>query len=241
MKAEELLKEVRGQNLTQKIENLRSSLKRIALASGILTLINFFYTERIIKFVGKSVTTAPLVFYSPGEAFISYLKVAFLSSLFMISPLIFYYLWQGISPFFVQESKTYTIPVVVSAVVLFLTGCTLCYFFVLPFGIQFLISYGTSQIDPYLSIESYVSFVFWLTFAFGMVFELPLVMLLLGRIGVVQAHHLTWGRKYAILIIAITSAVLTPTPDIFNMSLMMAPLLVLYEISVILVKLFGKK
>jgi sec-independent protein translocase protein TatC len=238
---EQFLKDIRGKNLVQNIINFRRSLLRIAVASGILTLINLFYTEQIIKLVGQSITTVPLVFYSPGEAFISYIKVAFLSSLFLISPLIFYYFWQGIAPFFMQDGQTYALPVVMSAVVLFLTGCILCYFFVLPYGIQFLVSYGTSQIDPYLSIDSYVSFVFWLTFAFGMIFELPLIMLLLGRVGLIQASHLTWGRRYAFLIIAITSAILTPTPDIFNMCLMMAPLMVLYEVSVILVKLFGKK
>jgi len=236
----ELLKDIDRQQFTQNVENFRRSLIQIALISGALTVVNFFYTQQLIKLVGSRITSVPLVFYSPGEAFLSYIKVAFLSSLFMISPLIFYYLWRGIAPFFIQNSEAYTVPIVLSAVVLFLSGCALCYFIILPFGIQFLVSYGTSQIDPYLSIDSYVSFVFWLTFAFGVVFELPLVMLLLGRVGMVQVHHLTWGRKYAVLLIAIASAVLTPTPDIFNMSLMMVPLLILYEISVILVKLFGK-
>lgn len=236
-----LLENGYGQQFVQNIENLRRSLIRIAISSGILTVINFFYAKQIIQLVGRSVTSAPLVFYSPEEAFLSFIKVAFLSSLFMISPLIFYYLWKGIAPFFTPRNATYTVPVVLSAIALFFLGSFLCYFMILPFGIQFLIGYGTSLIDPYLSIGKYVSFVFWLTFAFGMIFELPLIMLLLGRVGIVQPYHLTWGRKYALLIIAVTSAVLTPTPDIFNMSLMMIPLLVLYEVSIILVKLFGKK
>ena len=124
---------------------------------------------------------------------------------------------------------------------LFYSGAAFCYFITLPFGIQFLMGYQSATIKPMISVAKYISFCVAFIFAFGLIFELPLILALLSYIRVVTASFLTHNRRYAILIIAILSAVLTPTPDIFNMALMGGPLYVLFEIGVLLVKIIEKR
>ena len=108
-------------------------------------------------------------------------------------------------------------------------------------GINFLVTYGSDTLKPMIGLARYLTFSIGLIFAFGLIFELPLVMLILGRVGLVGYDFLARNRKYALLINALLSAALTPTPDAYTMLLMMAPLQVLYEMSIWLVRIFGKK
>jgi Sec-independent protein secretion pathway component TatC len=110
----------------------------------------------------------------------------------------------------------------------------------LPYGVRFLLSFKTSNLEPVISVKKFVSFCFLFVFGFGCIFEIPLVMILLARLGLVQAGMLAGQRRYAILSISIISAVLTPTPDIFNMALMGVPLYLLYEIGLIGMRIWGK-
>jgi sec-independent protein translocase protein TatC len=112
---------------------------------------------------------------------------------------------------------------------------------VLPVGINFLITYGSEDLQPMIGLAKYLTFCIGLTFAFGLIFELPLIMLILGRFGVIGYQGLARNRKYALLLNSIMSALLTPTPDAYTMLLMMAPMQVLYELSIWLVRIFGKK
>lgn len=180
----------------------------------------------------------PLVYYSVPEAFLSSVKIALFTGIFFSAPFLFNELWKSVAPFFTPHSREYSHPVVASASLLFYAGGTICYYLLLPAGIQFLIGYQTSHIKAAISLDSYVSFSASFIFGFGIAFEMPLVMLLLGKAGVVNALMLKEYRRYAILIIAIVSAIITPTPDVFNLSLMAVPLLVLYELSIILVRVF---
>ncbi|MBI3076767.1 MAG: twin-arginine translocase subunit TatC [Deltaproteobacteria bacterium] len=138
------------------------------------------------------------------------------------------------------DYRRYSVPVIAAATVLFLAGATLCYFVVLPSGVQFLISYQTDTLKPMISLKTYVTFCVAFIFAFGFVFEMPLVLLVLNRAGLVSRGRLVRQRRYAVLASAIISAVLTPTPDVYNMMLMMVPMVVLYELSILVIRLFGR-
>jgi sec-independent protein translocase protein TatC len=131
--------------------------------------------------------------------------------------------------------------VVLSSTIFFLIGAVFCYVMVLPMSMKFLMSFGTEKLKPMIQIKDYISFVSYMTLAFGAVFELPVISFFLGRIGIISARTFIKGRKYAIVIILILAAVITPTPDAFTQLMLAGPLYFLYEVSIIVLKMTAKK
>lgn len=182
-----------------------------------------------------------LIFTGIAEGFLTYLKVALLAGLFLAAPVIFYELWKFVAPGLYRHEKRYVFPFVLLSTIFFVGGALFGYFVVFPVGFQFFIgTFTTEFIKPLPSIKEYLSFSTKLLLAFGIVFELPLLIFFLSRIGVVDAAFLSRQRKYAILIIFIVAATITP-PDIISQLMMAGPLIVLYEIGIIVARLFGKK
>ncbi len=175
------------------------------------------------------------------EAFLALLKLTLYGSLFLSIPVIFYQIWKSFSPLFQSKGLKSHVPVLLAAILLFYLGASFCYFVTLPFGIRFLLGYQSAHLKPMISVGKYVSFCAGFIFAFGLIFELPLIIALLSYVKIVQASFLTQQRRYAILLIAILSAVLTPTPDFFNMALMGGPLYLLFEIGVLLAKIIERQ
>ncbi|MBI4642009.1 MAG: twin-arginine translocase subunit TatC [Candidatus Tectomicrobia bacterium] len=225
--------------LFQGIQVFRSKLLKLSLVVGLVAIASSFFLDVIIPLLEKPLGF-PLVLYAPGEALVTIIKICIFTSLFLTFPFLLYELWTALAPIFITISTMQTCIIVLSSWLLFLSGVLLCYMAVLPFAIQFLIGFGGEHLEPLLSANRYLTFVMTLIFAFGVIFELPLILLLLARIGIVTAPFLSKYRRYAILVIAIASAVITPTPDAYTMLLMAAPLYLLYEVSIILIKLFGK-
>ena len=224
--------------------NILERFKRefIEIASIILIFSIFgYFLSSDVQFQFERLIGDKLAYFSPQEAFLTILKISFLTGLFLSFPLIFYKIWKVVSNKYGFKKRLTSLSVVTGGVMLFLSGAALCYFAVLPVGIKFLIGYETDYMIPYISIGKYINFCGGLILAFGLSFELPLVMLVLGRIGIINSYMLSKYRKYAILVIAIVSAIITPTPDAYSMMLMTVPLVILYEVSIILVKLFGKR
>ena len=224
--------------------NILERFKRefIEIASIILIFSIFgYFLSSDVQFQFERLIGDKLAYFSPQEAFLTILKISFLTGLFLSFPLIFYKIWKVVSNKYGFKKRLTSLSVVTGGVMLFLSGAALCYFAVLPVGIKFLIGYETDYMVPYISIGKYINFCGGLILAFGLSFELPLVMLVLGRIGIINSYMLSKYRKYAILVIAIVSAIITPTPDAYSMMLMTVPLVILYEVSIILVKLFGKR
>jgi len=155
--------------------------------------------------------------------------------------LIFYYVWKAFSPVFRSKGLNSATGILVASIFLFYLGAFFCFFVALPNGVKFLLGYQSAHIKPMISAGKYVSFCTVFIFGFGLTFELPLILALLSYLRVVNAVFLTRNRKYAILLIAIIAAVVTPTPDVFNMSLMGVPMYLLFEIGVILVKAIERK
>jgi sec-independent protein translocase protein TatC len=120
---------------------------------------------------------------------------------------------------------------------LFYAGTVFCYFVTLPFGINFLLGFGSEELRPVISIGKFVTFVTVFILAFGVIFELPILMVFAGRTKMLSRQFFARNRKYALLLIAITAALLTPTPDIFNMALMGGPLYILYEFGIVILRL----
>ncbi len=231
---------IKREELFQSLGSLRKGLFHIIGAVVLLGVILFPFSKQLLRHLHRALQE-DLVAYGIPEAFLSLFKLTLFASLFLSIPVIFHHLWGAFSHLFQKRGMKSSFPVLLTAILLFYLGAFFCYFVTLPFGIHFLMGYQSATIKPMISVAKYISFCVGFIFAFGLVFELPLILALLSYIRVVNASFLTRNRRYAILLIAILSAVLTPTPDIFNMALMGGPLYILFEIGVLLVKIIEKK
>lgn len=192
-----------------------------------------------IHFIHK--TPVSLVFLAPAEAFWMHMKVSFLASFIFVLPVIFYQLWKFISPGLLAKEKKYLIPFLFSSTILFLVGALFCFFIILPFAMTFLLGYKTGSLTPMISVGSYVDFCMKLILAFGAIFELPLAIIFLAKFGIVTPGGLAKNRKYAILLSFVAAATLTPTPDAFNQTLMAVPIIILFEIGILLSRFIYRK
>jgi sec-independent protein translocase protein TatC len=161
--------------------------------------------------------------------------------LFLAAPVILWQIWAFVAPGLHQHEKKYATPFVLIGSLLFIGGGVFSLKVVTPYAISFLLSYSRPGLQPMISIGSYVDFLLKFTVAFGLVFELPLAITLLARMGVVTPAMLAKNRKYAILGAFIAAAILTPTPDAFNQTLMAGPLIILYEVGIICARIFGRR
>jgi len=228
------------EEIFQALTKLRKGFLQIVAVVILLGIVIFPFSKTLLRHLHLSLQENLVAFAIP-EAFLSVLKLTLYASLFFSIPIIFYQVWKSFSPLFRLKGKKSSTLILLTAIFLFYLGAFFCTFVTLPFGIRFLLGYQSAHIKPMISVEKYVSFCTAFIFGFGLTFELPLILALLSYIKVVNAAFLTRNRRYAILLIAIVSAVVTPTPDVFNMALMGGPLYILFEIGVILVKIIERK
>lgn len=182
-----------------------------------------------------------MVFTGVVEPFFIYLKVALLCGIILASPVVLYEVWAFVAPGLYREERRWFLFSVLFSVVLFAGGVAFAFEVVFPFGFKYLLGYSAPGLKPFLSMGEYFSMATRLLLAFGLIFQLPLAMLVLARLGVVSARQMASWWRYAIVAIVIASAVLTPTPDVFNQLLMAGPLIVLYGVGVAAAAIFGKK
>ena len=222
---------------------LRTRIVRSLLALLVGLVIALPFSQRVMDYLAKPAreTGHNLVFLALTEAFWVQMKIGLLVGLFIAAPAILWQVWRFISPGLHTQEKKYAAPFVIVGSLLFIGGGAFALKVVTPFAIQFLLSYERPGLQAMISIGSYIDFLLKFTVAFGAVFELPLIITILARMGVVNAKMLGRNRKYAILGAFIAAAILTPTPDMFNQALMAGPLIVLYEVGIVCARVFGKK
>lgn len=189
----------------------------------------------------KEKTPISLVFLAPAEAFWMHMKVSFFASLIVALPVIFYQIWKFISPGLKSNEKKYVIPFLVISTFLFLAGSLFCFVIIVPFAMTFLLGYKTGSLTPMISVGSYIDFCLKFILAFGAIFELPLAIIFLAKFDIVSPDTLAKNRKYAILFAFIAAAILTPTPDAFNQLLMAVPIVILYEIGILMSRIIYRK
>jgi len=232
---------MKREEIFQALSSLRKGLLQIIIVILLSAIIVFPISKEFLAYLCQRTLETDLVAYSIPEAFFSLLKLTLYTSLFCSIPVIFYHLWKAFSPIFRSKGLSSTNGILFTSLFLFYLGAFFCFFVALPNGVKFLLGYQSAHIKPMISAGKYVSFCAVFIFGFGLTFELPLVLALLSTLRVVNAAFLTRNRKYAILLIGIIAAVVTPTPDVFNMSLMGVPMYALFEIGVILVKVIERK
>ena len=233
--------------LTTHLEELRRKL----IISGVSWLVAFLacyaYAEQLFDLIAGPVRLAlpegtSLVFITATEPFFTYLKISALAALLVSMPVIFWQLWSFIAPGLYKNEKRYVLPFVLASTLCFATGAFFGYSFVFPMAFKVLIEFGTGSgdLNAMLSMGSYLSLSSKLLLAFGLVFELPVVIFFLARLGVVDHKMLARNRKFALLAAFLIGAVLTP-PDVFSQTALAVPFVVLYEIGIIVARLFGKR
>jgi sec-independent protein translocase protein TatC len=227
--------------ITGHLEELRSRLIKVVWTVLGGMVLTYTVSDVLIGWL-KRPLAADLYFFSPMEAFWVTIKVSFFAGLFLSLPVALYQIWRFISPGLLPHERRLAGPFVLVGCLFFVLGLAFCYFVVAPFALNFLVGFGIQQgLKPVFSIGLYIDFLLKFLLAFGLVFELPLVLTILAKLGLVTPQFLSRNRRYAILVNAILAAILTPTTDVFNMMLMMIPLLIFYELGIWGARFFGRK
>lgn len=233
------------QSFLEHLEELRRRLINSFIAVGLCFIVCYIFSEEIFSFLTIPLrkTLPPgttMIFTNLPEAFFTYLKLSFFSAIFLASPYILYQAWLFVAPALYSHEKRYVVPFVLSATFFFVAGAAFGYFVVFPFGFKFFLGFATDFIRPAPKIKEYLSLAFALLLAFGLIFELPVFIFFLSRMGVVDYRMLARNRRYAILIIFVAAAIFTP-PDVITQLMMAGPLLLLFELSIWVAKIFGRR
>jgi len=205
----------------------------------------YAYIKEIVEILMRPLVKAlppgsSLVFTAVPEAFFTYFKAALLAGVFFSAPFILYQIWAFVSPGLYEREKKYVLPYLFVSSFFFLVGALFCYFIVFPIVFRFFLSFASEEIRPLPAIREYLTFTIKLLLAFGLLFQWPALVLFLSRMGVISGPLLSKNRKYAILAIFVAAAILTP-PDLISQLLLAGPLLALYEGSIWMAKLLGRK
>ncbi len=206
----------------------------------LLTTIGFYSVSPKILAIVQSHLEQKLAFFGVFEPFFALVKVSIVCTIIILTPYFLWLIWKELAKVFGFRHLTGFL-FILTGVFLFYTGVSFCYFVTLPYGVKFLLSFQKEKVIPTISVGHFVNFVGIFLLAFGFIFELPLIMVVLTKIGLLDPYKAAYFRRHAILIISILAAVLTPTPDVFNMALMGIPLYLLFEIGLLCAKLVYKK
>lgn len=235
----------KNQSLVEHLTELRVRLIRASIFILIAGLLSYSFSEKIFDIIRNPIVpylkNMGLVFTAPMDKFMAHVKIAIFSGVLLSSPVWFYQIWQFIAPGLYKNERRYTLGFLFSAVILFTIGILLCYFAVLPVTFEFLLNFGGTVDQPMITIDEYLSFFITIHLAFGVAFELPLILVILGMFGIISQSFLKEKRRYAIVLLSIFSGVVTPSPDAITMLLLLVPLALLYEVSVIAVGIFERR
>jgi sec-independent protein translocase protein TatC len=230
---------------TAHLDELRKRLIACFIAVGVGFAASYGFKEYLFQILVRPLmqvmeTGDTLIFTGLPEAFFTYLKVSLLSGLMLASPVIIYEFWMFVTPGLYDKERRILLPIIILSTFFFVGGALFGYFIVFPWGFKFFLGFATETIRPLPSMKEYLGFSAKLLLAFGFVFELPLVLTFLARIGVVSVEFLKKNRKYALLLFFAGAAILTP-PDVVTQVMMALPLMLLYEISILGARIFGRK
>jgi sec-independent protein translocase protein TatC len=230
---------------TAHLEELRTRLIHCSVAIAVGFVISYFFKEKLFEILTHPLISVmgkgdKLIFTGLPEAFFTYLKVAFFSGIMLAMPVLLYEFWMFVAPGLYKKEKHLLFPIIFLCSFFFIGGAFFGYFIVFPYGFKFFLGFASDTIKALPSMREYLSFATKLLIAFGLVFELPLVITCMASIGIVSVDFLKKNRKYALLLFFVGSALLTP-PDVVTQIMMAFPLMLLYEVSIVGARIFGKK
>lgn len=225
------------------LEHLVELRWRLAIAAVFFitaTVISFSQVDKIRSVLTLPLNDAQLIYLTPPEAFIANIRVSVISGAILASPIFIYQVLAYLFPAFKRSERYFAIALVFGICCFFILGILFAYHIVFPIVIRFFLQFATDELSAFFTISEYLSFVISFHMAFGLVFQLPLMTWALGRLGLLSTQFMRRNRKYALLIMLIMSAIITP-PDIISQAVMVGPLLLLYEIGLFMVLLSEKR
>jgi sec-independent protein translocase protein TatC len=229
------------------LKELRTRLLHAIVGIGVGMAVAGVYAEQLFRWVMKPVLASlpegqRALHYTSGlEPFLVYLKVALYGGMFIAAPWVLWQLWQFVAPGLYRREKRVVVPFLVSGTALFYGGGAFCYFLVMPYAFPALVGFAGPDMRPILTMREQLTLVLAMLLGFGIIFEVPIIIAFLSMIGLVDASFLAKYRRHAIVVNTIIAAVVTPTGDPFNLALMAVPMIVFYEIGILLARLLGKK
>ena len=221
-------------NFFEHVDELRDRIVKCLVFIFCAAVFSYFFIDSILAYIIQPI--GQIVFTSPGDAFITRFTLSIFCGVILSSPYFFVHVWQFISEGLKDREKRLARIYGPFSIIAFFVGAAFAYFIIIPISLQFLMSFSTDYIVPMITIESYISFISTMVLVFGIVFELPLVLLILTKLGIATPAFLIQKRRYAIVGILIVSAIVTP-PDFVTQLMLAVPLVILYEVGVTLSKI----
>lgn len=230
-KLEEMQSKLEEMDILEHLDELRKRIIICAVFTLVFSIAAYIKSDWITKLLKTPLGDIDLVFLTPVEGFITKLKVAAFGGMVLASPIMFFHTLKFISPGMYRKEKILLFSSLPFMVILFFGGIYFCFAYILPTTLNYLMSFGNEYMKPMLSVGKYFSFAIMLTFTLGVIFELPMLMLLLSKFGLINYKTLAKKRKYALLIIVVITALITPTPDAVTLLAVSLPLVLLFELS----------
>lgn len=231
-------------SLVEHLVELRYRLVRSLQGIVIGAAVGIFYAEFLMGIIRRPILPylqgGGLVFTGVMDKFMAHLKVGALSGVILTCPYWLYHLWKFISPGLYKNERRYAAGFIAAGSILFALGVAFVYFFVYPVAFEYLLGFGGDVDKPMITIDEYLGFFVLTTLLFGLSFELPLVLVVMAMLGLIDATFLKKNRRYAIVILSVVAAILTP-PDVISMTMMLVPLYILYEVSIWVIQFMVKK
>jgi sec-independent protein translocase protein TatC len=222
------------------MEELRWCIIKSLAAVFIAGMVSFIFADHTLRFLIFPLGETKLHFTDITGSFYAYLKVSFFCGIVASSPIIIYQVWKFIAPGLYARERKVVVPLVSVSSFLFLIGAAFSFFVVLPLAISFLVGYGEGLLTPIITVSSYISFAGFSLLGFGLAFQLPIVGYFMARLGLITAAKLSHARPYALVVMLAAAAILTP-PDVFTQLLLAGPLYLLYEVTIVIVRITSRK
>jgi sec-independent protein translocase protein TatC len=226
------------------LEHLRELRKRLlwsVIAVVITTFVCFFFIEDIVEILKAPAGDIDLVFIEMTEGFTTYLKVSFMAGIVVAMPFLIYQFLMFVIPALTHQERRTVYIILPFITVMFIGGILFGYFFLIPPATGFLLNFGVDIAEPQIRVSNYIDFITRLLVAIGILFELPVLTSFLARMGVITAKWLADRRKIVIIFAFVVAAIITPTPDVFNQTIVAGTMIVLYEVSILLARLIQRR
>ena len=226
-------------SLIKHLEELRYRIIRSLLAVFVGSAVSYYFMDIIMKYL--TLPVGKLYYLQPSEAFFTYLKVAVAAGFLLALPVVFYHVWRFFLPALTTGERKVIAILVPISVLLFFIGLAFSFFFVLPAAVKFFMGFGGEDLQAMFSVDRYFDFVLTFVLPFGFVFELPLVIVILGKMGIIGSAFLAKHQRTVIFLSFVIAAIITPTPDVFTQSMLALPMILLYEVGFLIVKYVMRK
>lgn len=221
-------------SLIAHLTELRSRLIKCLVAVALGACVGYYFIDEIMHYI--TLPAGKLYYMQPAEAFFTYLKVACVAGFLLALPVIFWHVWRFFLPALTRTERTVLGLVVPASVLLFFAGLAFSFFLVLPAGIHFFLGFGNGELEALFSVDKYFDFVIMFVMPFGFIFELPLIITILGKLGLINSAFLKKYQRIVIFLAFVVAAIITPTPDVFTQSMIALPIIVLYEVGYFIVR-----